>query len=233
MDRPPNKKVSTEEQYGSFGKIKLKPRFLLSLPGSCAAAVVISSASPAKAILTYYAYETGRNVKIETRGSLSLGASTGTADCGVNGAIRPALAVICTGPNETVPVYAITGGPTSFSSSSLQSLAASSVSGILVELFKPSNLFLISSSYVSGTPIVSSAIYNNSTLAGLGLTSTGTFGPYTLVDGGDTINVVVGQSPPAPAVPGPLPLLGAGVAFSYSRRLRRRINTKISGSVCS
>jgi hypothetical protein len=196
--------------------------------------VVIGSVSPAQAVLTFYAYETGGNVKIETSGSLSLGASTGTADCGVNGSIRPALAVVCTGPNATVPTYAITGGPTSFSSSSLEALGASSVSGILVELFKPSNLFLISSSYVSGTPIVSSAIYNNSTLAGLGLTSTGTFGPYTLVDGGDTINVVVGQAPPAPsAVPGPLPLLGAGVAFSYSRRLRRRSNTKISGSVCS
>jgi hypothetical protein len=35
----------------------------------------------------------------------------------------------------------------------------------------------------------------------------------------------------APAVPGPLPLLGAGAAFGWSRQLRKRIGT--SGSVKS
>ena len=36
----------------------------------------------------------------------------------------------------------------------------------------------------------------------------------------DTIQVVLGTPPP---VPGPLPLLGAGAAFGWSRRLRNRI----------
>jgi hypothetical protein len=31
--------------------------------------------------------------------------------------------------------------------------------------------------------------------------------------------------PPPSLVPGPLPILGAGAAFGFSRRLRRRINT--------
>jgi len=58
---------------------------------------------------------------------------------------------------------------------------------------------------VNGTPIVSSATFNNSTLAGLGFTTTGLIG--------------------LTEVPGPLPLLGAGAAFAYSRRIRRRIAT--------
>lgn len=72
---------------------------------------------------------------------------------------------------------------------------------------------------MNGTPIVSSATFNNSTLAGLGFTTTGLIGTWTLVDGGDQIQVVLTE------VPGPLPLLGAGAAFAYSRRIRRRIAT--------
>ncbi|MFM1798732.1 MAG: hypothetical protein RLZZ117_1010, partial [Cyanobacteriota bacterium] len=71
-------------------------------------------------------------------------------------------------------------------------------------------------SYVSGSPIISSAVFNGLTLADLGLTPTsGTVGTWTLEGTGDTVNVNV--------VPGPLPLLGAGAAFGFSRRLRQRI----------
>jgi MYXO-CTERM domain-containing protein len=36
-----------------------------------------------------------------------------------------------------------------------------------------------------------------------------------------TVNVV--PAPPSSKVPGPLPLLGAGAAFGFSRRLRQRV----------
>lgn len=76
--------------------------------------------------------------------------------------------------------------------------------------------FDISPTYTPGTPIISNAIFSGKTLADLGLTPTsGLLGTWTLVGTGDTINVNV--------VPGPLPVLGAGVAFGFSRRLRRRI----------
>ena len=43
--------------------------------------------------------------------------------------------------------------------------------------------------------------------------------------------VIVGSStPPTPAVPGPLPLFGAGAAFGLSRRLRRRRAAGLSDS---
>ncbi|MCP9911065.1 hypothetical protein KBZ15_14325 [Cyanobium sp. BA20m-p-22] len=42
---------------------------------------------------------------------------------------------------------------------------------------------------------------------------------------GPTAPASVPNGPTAPAsVPGPLPILGIGAAFAYSRRLRRRIN---------
>jgi hypothetical protein len=64
--------------------------------------------------------------------------------------------------------------------------------------------------HVNNTPIVSSATFSSSTLAGLGFTiSSGLIGTWTLADTLDTINVVLG--PPA-AVPGPLPLFGAAAA---------------------
>ena len=82
---------------------------------------------------------------------------------------------------------------------------------------------MIDSSYVSGTPIISNAIFSGKSLADIGLTPTSGFlGTWTLTGTGDTINVKV--------VPGPLPLAGAGVAFAFSRRLRQRIQRSQAGA---
>jgi MYXO-CTERM domain-containing protein len=41
--------------------------------------------------------------------------------------------------------------------------------------------------------------------------------------------VILGApTPPGATVPGPLPLLGAGAAFGWSRRLRKRIAAPLS-----
>jgi hypothetical protein len=84
----------------------------------------------------------------------------------------------------------------------------------------------LKSSYVSGSPIQSEAIFASRTLSGFGITTTGLLGTWTLDGTGDTIQVFIGA--PAAAVPGPLPLLGAGAAFGWSRRLRKRISTPLS-----
>jgi len=75
----------------------------------------------------------------------------------------------------------------------------------------------------------SEAVFNGKSLADFGITTSGLLGTWTLqpADGSDpytandTINLIAG--PPSAAVPGPLPLLGAGAAFGWSRRLRKRI----------
>ena len=126
-------------------------------------------------------------------------------------------------------IYQISG-PNSFSAGTADIFPADSVSGIstALSLEIPLRFFAIEGSYVSGTPIVSSATFYGKTLADVGLTSFGSLGTWTISDTGDTINVNAVDSSPV-GVPGPLPLLGAGAAFSYSRRLRRRLGkTNIS-----
>ena len=188
------------------------------LPALPAALAVVAAGSwqPAQALLTYNIFETsGGDVVIETSGSLNLGAPVFNTFCAGNGFIISQDAYLCTGPLQTVPAYKLTG-PASFNGTVFQ--LASSASGITTYLEGASGSIAIDPAYVSGTPIVSSATFSNTTLAGLGFTTTGLIGTWTLTDGGDQIRVVLTE------VPGPLPLLGAGAAFGFSRRLRRRIS---------
>ena len=85
--------------------------------------------------------------------------------------------------------------------------------------------FGINSSYISSTSINSSATFNGTTLAGLGFTTTGPIGTWTLSGTSESIQVILGA--PTADTPGPLPLLGAGAAFGWSRRLRKRIPTPL------
>jgi hypothetical protein len=186
------------------------------------AAGVIATTQPARAILTYNIYESGGNVVVQASGSLSLtGAiSTTQQSCPVNGAIISQNAFICTGTTfSPSPSYPITG-PFNFNGSAFKA-GADSVSGIFTYLGGGFGRLWLDPTYTSGAQIFSSATYNGTTLAGLGFTTTGPIGTWTLNGTSETINVVVG---PPTSVPGPLPLLGAGAAFGCSRRLRRRVN---------
>jgi hypothetical protein len=54
-----------------------------------------------------------------------------------------------------------------------------------------------------------------------------TSGSPVIQTNGGKIVININQLPPAPlSVPGPLPLMGAGAAFGFSRRLRRQIKSK-------
>lgn len=178
---------------------------------------LIAGADPAKAVLNYNIYESSGNVVFETEGSLgALSVPFATDKC-VDGAYRADAALICTGPAAITPLY-LMSGPPSFMPGSGKILPASSVSGITTALAGLSGVFTIADSYVLGSPIISSAIFNGKTLADFGLTpSSGLLGTWTLNGTTESINVRV--------VPGPLPLLGAGAAFGFSRRLRRHVNT--------
>ena len=74
--------------------------------------------------------------------------------------------------------------------------------------------------------INSSYTFTGVTLANLGFTTNGLIATWTLNSTGDAINVVVGA--PVTSVPSPLPLFGAGAAFGWSRRLRKRIAAPLS-----
>jgi hypothetical protein len=185
----------------------------------------------AKALLTYYISENAGNVEVKAVGSLLLPNSFGSIACNTvpGGAIISSAAVVCTGPDGNMNLYNVQG-PSSFNRT-VFIFDANSVSGIPTGIDGGGTppVFGIDTGYTPGTPISSTATFNSTTLAGIGFTTTGLLGTWTLqpADGSDpytandTIQVVIGAPPPA-AVPGPLPLLGAGAAFGWARRLRKR-----------
>jgi hypothetical protein len=193
-------------------------------PLLAAPAALLLSQGQAKAVLTYNIFESGGNVVVQTNGSLNLTGSqtNGSNYCGSNGAIISSAAVICTGTDPGSPRNALRiSGPSNFNGP-VSIFPATSVSGMFTVLYGQGNQLILHPAYISNAPIVSSATFNGTTLAGLGFTTTGLIGTWSLTGTSETIKVFIGN-PASAAVPGPLPLLGAGAAFGWSRRLRKRI----------
>lgn len=189
-----------------------------------------TSFQPAKALLVYNIEEIdGGFVIVSADGSLDLTNANFLGDdfCGGGpfGAIISSTATICTGQDDFVSTYEISG-PSSFSGSVNASAGGNpSFSAITTAISGADGYFLISDDYVNNTQIWSGSSFVAS-LASLGFTTTGLLGTWELVDKngagtGEFIQVVVTPYTP---VPGPLPLLGVGAAFGFSRRLRRRVS---------
>ena len=197
-------------------------------PLLAAPAALLLTQGQAKAVLTYNIFESGGNLVLETSGSLNLTITRpATKSCGFDGALALTFKVICTGINQPLVNFEISG-PSSFSAGTNGFFPADSVSGLSTVLDLNNQLFVIDPTYVPGTAIAGSATFSGKTLADLGITSLGSLGTWTIDSTGETITVNAINSNPAPAdVPGPLPLLGAGAAFGWSRRLRKRIATPL------
>lgn len=205
----------------SMTLLTLATRCKCLTPLLAAPAALLLSQGEAKAILTYNIFESAGNVVVQASGSLDLTGATPfpiTGQCGANGAlISSPVALICTGTNigSDQPLISITG-PSNLTGSAAF-YPASSVTG-LYTFFVGGFDFGIDPTYVSNAPIAGSATFNGTSLAALGFTTTGLIGTWTLDGTSESIQVVL-----VPPVPGPLPLLGAGSAFGWSRRLRKRI----------
>ena len=203
-------------------------------PLLAAPAALLLTQGEAKAILTYYIFENAGNVEVQAVGSLNLPNSYDTGSgCapGIGGYIDSSSALICTGPNGPVYNKYTISGPSTFNGR-VDKFPANSVSGIFTILEGNDSRFGIADTYTSGNAINSTFTFNSQTLAGIGFTTTGLLGTWTLQpkDGWDpytafdTIQVVIGAPPsPSTPVPSPLPLFGAAAAFGWSRRLRKRI----------
>jgi hypothetical protein len=206
----------------------------LSIP-----ALLAFGAPSAKAVLNYNIYESAGNLVLEASGSLALPSpgTGGTDNCGTfsggaSGFLYPPFGGLCSGPASDVSLYEISG-PQFFPGIG-QLFTATSTSGLATVLLGLTQQFGMDIAYVSGSPIVSSATFGGKTLADYGwLPTTGSLGTWTLSGTGDTINVQV-TTGPSVEVPGPLPVLGAGAVFGFSRRLRRRIHLHRSaqGTAC-
>ncbi|MCS5697778.1 hypothetical protein NZK32_01790 [Cyanobium sp. FGCU-52] len=102
-------------------------------------------------------------------------------------------------------------------------MSVSGTPSIRTSLVGFGGIFSFQGSYVEGTPITATGLITGESLATLGLSATsGLLGTWTI--GSDSIEVWAGAKPAA-AVPGPLPLMGAGTAFAFSRLLRTRLRT--------
>lgn len=204
---------------------------LLPLLAAAPLALLIGQGE-AKAILTVRIFDDGPNLTATVQGSLSqLPSPIGGGSCGPSlfGQFSPDGSFLCTGQGQSASVYPMSGPPGYGGNNQL--FSANATSGYAFRL-GPSTYtgtvgFRIDDTYVLGQSFLSSATFNGTSLAAQGFTATGLVGTWTIDGTSETINVCLGSGPcptsSSSSVPGPLPLVGAGAAFGWSRRLRRRI----------
>lgn len=171
---------------------------------------------PASANVLITILQNGPDVVARAVGTLDLPPSTETGHCGGTpdlfpfGAISPSLGALCLGEGSEGFSYSI-AGPQSFGS--LQGRPASLASG---DFFGLSGTFeeLVTASL----DIDATSIWNNTTLADLGLPDVGPIAEWnTLHPNPERISLAV--------VPGPLALLAPLFAYRHSRILRQRLRS--------
>ncbi|MCX5947249.1 MAG: hypothetical protein NTY67_03365 [Cyanobacteria bacterium] len=178
------------------------------------------------------ASEVGGNVVFSGGGTLNLADLSPTlSSCFVNGYVEPNTGIYQgggVGKCSYSNIYGPISGPTTLGTGR-DYVLADSISGDFSGINNLYNGLVIPDTYTSGGSIFGTSTFLNKTFASLGLTP----GIYDWVWGSsnpDSYRLCIGSGPCAPAsssVPGPLPLFGAGVAFSWSRRLRKRIATPL------
>lgn len=233
VTRPPPCLVNHRASYGGpyeTGLPRMRSgmmnRLKLSLAVAAIPACAVLQAGSAKAVLVYELIQQGSDVQVKLSGSLSglPSPNPGSFSEGLSAVFEPSLGRINLSNGFSGGVaYSVSGpsgfGPT-FQISNITSLSASIATSFLAN----SSRFGLASGYTQGTPITSTGLILGKSLSTLGLSSTsGLLGTWTI--GSDSIEVWAGAKPTASsaAAPGPLPLLGAGAAFGYSRRLRSRL----------
>ena len=204
-----------------------------------APAAVVLGPGQAKAILNVNIFESGPNLKITVTGSIAPGNAGSSAalpsDCFGNGSLTGEFdptdpSTLCSGI-DAVSTYGAITGPSGWGGTG-NLFPASSVTGKSFQLFPSSyntgtpnnpnfdqykNTYALDPSYILGQPFFSSATFSGTSLASQGFTTSGLIGTWSIDGTSESINVYV-----APPAPGPLPLLGAGAAFGWTRRLRKR-----------
>ena len=206
-------------------------------PLLAAPAALLLSQGQAKAILNVNIFDDGPNLKVTVNGSIagSQGILQASSTCGKDGVLYGQfnsgfLSLLCSGNDSATNFYTISG-PAGFGGSGFLD-GASLVQGLAFQLIPSSytgqsiftSTYGLDANYINGQPFFSGATFDGTSLASEGFTATGLIGIWTIDGTSESINVCIGAAPCGGApVPGPLPLLGAGAAFGWSRRLRKRI----------
>ena len=215
-------------------------------PLLAAPAALLLSQGQAKAVLNVRIFNDGPNLTVNVTGNLSnLGADLGltASSCLGNGFLSGQFnpvdpSVLCTGVDQVAPYRAISG-PAGWGGTGNTGFAGlSQVQGLNFQLYPSSyntgssfnslydpykSTYSIDSTYILGQDFFSSVTFNGKSLQSEGFSVNGLVGTWTIDGTSESINVYVG----AASVPGPLPLLGVGAAFAWSRRLRKRTSAPL------
>lgn len=160
------------------------------------AAIALMVCGYAHAAYTAYIYQSGPNVMITGSGSINWTALMHEGDDWVPPGIQPDPDIILLGAEGNISVYSGTvSGPASIGSGG-SAIFADTGTGSLAGIQGADGLIAVPLNYVSGTPLgTSTATWNGSTIAGLGLVP----GTYTWTWGSgpaaDSFTLNVGMAP--------------------------------------
>ena len=186
---------------------------------TCLLAAVLCS-TPAHAAVILSLEQVGLNVVATATGTIDLTGLTPYFSGSVQAFVQADEAILHLGNNVEYDAYMGILGPTSFGSGG--DINATSASGVPFAIIGSggSPYIDVPHGFVSGSSISSTATWNNTTLAGLGITSqiyNYTWGPGT----DDSISFYAGVPVPSSSTPEPAPallLILAAAAFALFRR---------------
>jgi hypothetical protein len=190
-----------------------------------AVTLALLSGSPAQANFIANIDQDGLNVDATGSGSLDLtdltfsGTETGTSVG--NPRVKPDEGVLVLGSTISTDVYTGFTGPTNFGPGGLTNASSDTGGRVTIEF---GSIFVVTEGYASGSFVSDSAIFDDTTIAALGLTE-GTY-TWTWGSGADADSYVLNVGPVSEAVPEPASLalfapalLGLGF---YRRRSKRK-----------
>jgi hypothetical protein len=203
---------------------KFGPWHLLGA-STTAAALVLATPQPAEAVLVFNIIEQLTGITIKGTGSIVTPDTNKGADPHVTSArfaTSASMHQIVSGNPADRGLRFNLSGPANFGTTPVGTIEATLSSGDFIRLGPSQKRLTLPSGYISGASLSTTSFYASRTLADLGITPNfrGSLGTWDVVNASglkfDEVQFAV--------VPGPLPILGAGVAFGFSRRLRRRIS---------
>lgn len=186
----------------------------LALVGTLSAAL---NGGPASALLRINIYDSGSGVSASFNGSVNTNGLTPYASSSIIGGIGASFGIAWSSSITSGVPSNIWSGLTPPDPFAFGPLIFPQVDNGGDPLFLRANYIDLPTGYVSGTSISNSMFFTGQTFASIGLMP----GTYTWAWGsGPNVDSAV-MTISTSEVPGPLPLLGVGAAFGWSRRLRR------------